>query len=93
MKNSGEIVYPLCVVALYITIIIHVCSTYNFDWQKVDYVVKRGDTLWDICKLHCPDNMNIWEYINLVKDESELISSTIHEGDIITILKEQKNEQ
>ena len=59
------------------------------NWIEETYVVECGDTLWDIAKEYCPDDMSFREYINLIKTRND-ITADIYEGDSIIILKEVK---
>lgn len=60
------------------------------DWREVVYVVEQGDTLWSICAPHCPADMDMWEYIDLVKQESGIHSSEIRKGQRITLLIDER---
>jgi len=64
------------------------CKTPTYEWTRTLYLVNRGETLWSICEQYCPKRMDLWEYYFLVKKENNMVSSTIHEGDTLTILKE-----
>lgn len=46
--------------------------------------VKRGDTLWDLAKVH-RGNTDIRQYIEKIKAVNCMEDSTIYEGDIIKL--------
>lgn len=66
------------------------CKTPTFEWTRTLYLVNRGETLWSICHKYCPDKMDMQEYIYLIKQENNMMSSTIYAGDTLIILKEVK---
>ena len=60
---------------------------HNTEWVEQTRVleyVEEGDTLWNLCKDTCPDNMDIRDYIDLVK-ETNNIDSDIYVGDALWI--------
>ena len=60
---------------------------YNFEEET--YVVKNGDSLWCIASEYCPNNMDMHEYISLVKERNGMNSSIIYPGQTIIVLVEQ----
>ena len=53
------------------------------------YMVKQGDTLWDIAQTFAPSSMDIREYIVLLQDHNN-ITASIRPGDIIEIVAKEK---
>lgn len=80
------------IIALIIALgILNICKSPTYEWTRTLYLVNHGETLWSICQEYCPDKMDIQEYIYLVKKENNMVSSMIHEGDTLTLLKEVKS--
>ena len=80
------------IIALIIALVVLVKSkSPSYEWTRTLYLVNSGETLWSICQEYCPDKMDIQEYIYLVKKENNMVTSMIHEGDTLTLLKEVKN--
>lgn len=84
-----ELAYPICLALLFTIVVIFMSNTSEREWDHSSHAVEYGDTLWEICKLYCPEDMDIWEYINLVKEINKLEDSTIRAGEWITILEER----
>lgn len=55
--------------------------------SKTTYVVKPGDTLWEIAMQYCPDGINLDRYIDHISDENNLTSSTIYVGQHLTVFE------
>ena len=70
--------------------VLSVSDTPTYEWKRTLYLVNHEDTLWSICHKYCPDKMDMQEYIYLIKQENNMISSTIYAGDTLIILKEVK---
>ena len=83
-------VFPMLLALIVALGILNVSKSPTREWTRTTYIVNQGDTLWNICRHHCPNGMDIWEYIYLVKKENNMASSTIHAGDTIILLKEVK---
>lgn len=60
------------------------------EWEEVTHKVKRGETLWEISKLYCPDDVDCRDWIDKVQ-EINGIGSTIYVGDRLTVLVEKDN--
>lgn len=60
------------------------------EWEEVTHKVKRGETLWGISKLYCPDDVDPRDWIEKVQ-EINGIGSTIYTGDRLTVLVEKDN--
>ena len=84
-----ELAYPICLALLFTLVVIFTSNTPEREWERSSYAVEYGDTLWEICKLYCPEDMDLREYINLVKRINQLEDSTIRAGEWITILEEK----
>ena len=70
--------------------VLSVSDTPTYEWKRTLYLVNHEDTLWSICHKYCPDKMDMQEYIYLIKQENNMMSSTIYAGDTLIILKEVK---
>lgn len=70
--------------------VLSVSDTPTYEWKRTLYLVNHEDTLWSICHKYCPDKMDMQEYIYLIKQENNMVSSTIYAGDTLIILKEVK---
>ena len=70
--------------------VLSVSDTPTYEWKRTLYLVNHGETLWSICHKYCPDKMDMQEYIYLIKQENNMVSSTIYAGDTLIILKEVK---
>lgn len=49
------------------------------------HVVKPGDTLWAIAKLHMPDGADIREYVYLLRETNGLSSAHLTPGQLLSI--------
>lgn len=58
------------------------------EWEEVEHHVQSGQTLWEISKLYCPENIDCREWIEEIK-EINGIGSTIYAGDCLTVLIEK----
>lgn len=76
----------ISLVLLLIIILIVKFETPDYEWEAVPYRVQYGDTLWSICSQYCPQGVDIWEYIYLVKAENDMESSLIYAGEELTVL-------
>ena len=47
------------------------------------YFVEEGDTLWSYADDHCPDDMDIRKYIQIIVDYNDKDSANIEVGEII----------
>lgn len=56
------------------------------EWSEETYIVKRGDTLWDISEKYCPADVDKREWIAKVESINGMTSSMIYHGDVITVL-------
>ena len=70
--------------------VLSVSDTPTYELKRTLYLVNHEDTLWSICHKYCPDKMDMQEYIYLIKQENNMMSSTIYAGDTLIILKEVK---
>lgn len=59
--------------------------------ESARYTVRHGDTLWSIAEAHCPEEMDIREYISMVSDRNN-ISATIYPGQTLTIYRGATND-
>ena len=53
--------------------------------ESVTVIVDSGDTLWDICSIYVPENMDIRDFIAKVKYVNKLPSSNLEIGTELVI--------
>lgn len=56
------------------------------EWERQEYKIVCGDTLWGIAKRHCPESVDIREWIVEVQNINNMRSCDIFAGDTIIIL-------
>ncbi len=86
--------HKLLVVSLVLAMVICVCAAQEstmdrVQWEQEAYIVEKGDTLWGIGEKHCPDSVDIREWIEEVRKINELSDSCIYAGDRLIILVPQ----
>ena len=45
--------------------------------------IEEGDTLWKYAEEHCPENMDIRKYIQIVRDYNDKDDATVYTGEVI----------
>lgn len=55
-------------------------------WAEETYIVEKGDTLWGIGSMYCPENVSLREWIDEVRDLNDLYDCVIYTGDSLIIL-------
>ena len=85
-----EALFPMILALIVALGLLVKCKAPTYEWAKILYFVNHDDTLWNICQEYCPDKMDMQEYIYLIKQENNMVSSTIYAGDTLIILKEVK---
>lgn len=88
--------YILTIVILLLFIFI-----YCFSYSKLEvvaeeiYVVKKGDTLWDIAKEQIDENVDVRDYIHLIKEYNDGLTPNINVGQsiILPILGEKDEDK
>lgn len=74
-------------VAAFALLIVAVQPTMNkIEWQEETYIVKNGDTLWEIADKYCPDIVDKREWIAEVQELNNLHGSTLRIGQRLTVL-------
>ena len=58
--------------------------------ERVEYIVKPGDTLWDIAGEYAPKGTDKREYIFNIKRDNGLKRSEIYPGMVLEIVREVK---
>ena len=79
---------------LTILLIIEIAISPTLDdvtWYEETHTVKRGETLWSISKLYCPESVDRKEWISEVKQLND-IGDNIYEGNEIIVLVEAEEE-
>lgn len=74
------------VVAIALTAIITssiMSRPYLVQVDEKSYFVEEGDTLWDYADDHCPKDMDIRKYIQIIVDYNDKDSANIEVGEII----------
>ena len=56
------------------------------EWQEEIYIVKKGDSLWEIAGRYCPEDVDRREWIHEVEDLNEMESSKIYPGQRLIVL-------
>ena len=86
MKTKIIIIF-LCLIL--ITAIAISCRA-DVQTERFEYIVKPGDTLWDIASEYAPKNMDKREYIFNIKKDNGLKRSEIYPGMVLEIVREVK---
>ena len=76
------------VVAIALTAIITsslMSRPYLVQVDEETYFVEEGDTLWSYADDHCPEDMDIRKYIQIIVDYNDKDSANIEVGEIIYI--------
>ena len=74
------------IVAIALTAIITsslMSSPYLVQVDEETYFVEEGDTLWGYADDHCPEDMDIRKYIQIIVDYNDKDSANIEIGEII----------
>ena len=82
----------LCMVIALCAIAVTMLAPNNYPVETLEestYVVKYGDCLWNIADVYCPDDMEMWDYIDLIKVKNNLSNSSIHTGQRLTVYSAQ----
>lgn len=91
-KRSFRALVFLCFLST-VLLIITVCAKNIQEKQPVEYetiVIEQGDTLWDIAREYYPDK-EVRSAIYEIKKVNGIESSTIYEGQIIKVPKQDVN--
>ncbi len=59
--------------------------------ERFEYVVKPGDTLWDIATEYAPKGTDKREYIFNIKKDNGLENSVLQPGMVLEIVTEEKS--
>lgn len=62
------------------------CGEKEYNWTTAEHYVLPGETLWDIAKEYCPEDMDFRYYIELVKDHNNMTTSELRAGQTIDML-------
>jgi nucleoid-associated protein YgaU len=60
-------------------------SMQSIEWKQKTHVVQKGETLWDIAKKYCPNDVDIREWIYKI-EEMNGIDGYIYPGDTLIVL-------
>lgn len=84
---TAAIILIVLLIGCFILLAIAIQPTMNrIEWDEETYIVKSGDTLWEIADRYCPDIVDKREWIAEVKELNDLGSSTLHPGQMLTVL-------
>lgn len=73
--------------AFLLLLLVAIQPTMNkLEWQEETYIVKSGDTLWEIADRYCPDIVDKREWIAEVQELNNLHDSMLHPGQILKVL-------
>jgi uncharacterized protein YpuA (DUF1002 family) len=81
----------MLIVAIIITIAFVSCHKEDVEWNTFEYTVSQGETLWEIAKEYCPEDMDCREYIYEVKELNNMTTSDLYIGQTITLLTTEKD--
>ena len=56
--------------------------------EKMIYVVRSGDTLWEIAEEYCPNDMDMRKYIHNITEDNGLETLNIHPDMVLEIERE-----
>lgn len=74
-------------IVAFILLIIAIQPTMNkIEWQEETYIVKSGDTLWEIADKYCPDIVDKREWIAEVQELNNLHGSALRIGQKLKVL-------
>lgn len=58
----------------------------KYDFKDCEvHIVKSGETLWTICDSYCPEEIDLREYIELVKEVSDKEDTKLMPGETVTL--------
>lgn len=80
------------IILLCLALIIGIAISCRADVQteRFEYIVKSGDTLWDIATEYAPKGTDKREYIFNIKKDNGLKRSEIYPGMVLEIVREVK---
>ena len=80
------------IILLCLMLIIGIAISCRADVQteRFEYIVKSGDTLWDIATEYAPKGTDKREYIFNIKKDNGLKRSEIYPGMVLEIVREVK---
>lgn len=87
--NKTKFIKSILILTFAIIFIITVISRVNekqIDYVQEEYVVQKGDTLWNIASEYASEHQDLREYIYQLKQVNN-IDSSLKEGQTIIILK------
>ena len=70
----------LVLVCLVVMTVVIVVSAKGKSREAVGYIQDSGSTLWEIAERHCPNDMDIREFISEIKKANGMEDSVIYEG-------------
>lgn len=84
---TAALVLVILLIGCIVLLVIAIQPTMNkVEWEEEIYIVKSGDTLWEIADLYCPDIVDKREWVEEVKELNGLYNSTVHPGQKLTVL-------
>ena len=86
-KKKWAIFFLIIFIVMILAMLSITTRTSGNDIVYATYIVKPGDTIWDIATKNCPKNMDIREWIYKVR-EINRVDFLIHPGHEMKILKE-----
>ena len=80
------------VIALCITLAVCIVANCKADVkiERFEYVVKAGDTLWDIAEEYAPKGTDKREYIFNIKKDNGLKTSEVYPNMVLELVRESK---
>ena len=48
--------------------------------KAIGYIYDSGDTVWEMAKRHCPENMEIQEFVKEIEKANDIKNSTVYKN-------------
>ena len=75
-KAKAKLVLALvCLVAVAITV-----SAKGKRCEVIGYIYDSGSTIWEIAERHCPDDMDVREFVSEIKEANGIDNSIAYKG-------------
>lgn len=82
-SNKGKL---LLVVFAILMMVVMISAFAKGSQQKVvSYTYDTGNTLWDMAEKHCPDNMDVRDFVREIKKANEMTNSVVYENRLYKI--------
>jgi hypothetical protein len=76
---------------LFVVLTVLACtSTNKYDFEETTHEVQSGECLWTIASQYRPKGMDMWEYIEQIREVNCLESYTVYPGQTLTVYVKQE---